>query len=95
MPSKYKVVVAERAANQLLGHVRFLANVSPAAAHRLRNEFVETIRQLESNPLQFQQDLNIPGYRLALFAKRYQIHYTIEEKVIFVDAVRDCRQTEK
>ena len=44
MPSKYKVVVAERAANQLLGHVRFLANVSPAAAHRLRNEFVETIQ---------------------------------------------------
>jgi len=54
------------------------------------------IERLKDNPFQFPLDsmfekLNLP-YRSAFFEGRYKILFTIEQGVVLVDSVIDCRQ---
>lgn len=43
MESSYSVVVSERAAQMLVSHASFLANVNVEAANRLTSEFVSLL----------------------------------------------------
>ncbi len=94
MKKRYEVVVSLRAEQMLTGHIRFLARVSVPAARRLRSEYAGILDALEDNPFQFPaaDDPGLPGeYRKALFYKRYQAIFTVEEDTVFLDAVLDCR----
>ena len=42
----YKVVISERAADMLIQHVRFMAQVSPEAADKLRSEIIQASSDL-------------------------------------------------
>ena len=48
--NKYRVVVSARAAQMLVSHAAFLAQVSPAAAERLTVEFEKAAKSLEQMP---------------------------------------------
>jgi len=93
---KYKIILARRIDGQLLRHFEFLMRVSLPAAKRFRDAFAETLHEIGMNPLQFpvEEDLNLPSgmYRKAIFAKRYKILFLIDEDIVFIDAVVDCRQ---
>jgi hypothetical protein len=78
MPSEnkhYAVIVAERAAEMLVTHARFLAQVSENAAERLVAQFKIHADSLETMPERFPwlSDPLLPEhtYRKLLFEKRY------------------------
>ena len=93
---KNKVIFGSRMDNMLLRHVEFLARVSVPAAKQFRDEFKKVIREIEDNPYQFpyEVDMNLPAhtYHKALFAKRYKALFIVEGKMVYLDAVVDCRQ---
>lgn len=96
MESSYSVVVSERAAQMLVSHASFLANVNVEAANRLTSEFVETANSLRNMPQRhpWLRGDYIPRntYRFALFEKRYMLIFQIVDNVVYVDYVVDCRQ---
>ena len=96
MESSYSVVVSERAAQMLVSHASFLANVNVEAANRLTSEFVETANSLRNmpqrHPLLRGDYIPRNTYRFALFEKRYMLIFQIVDDIVYVDYVVDCRQ---
>lgn len=80
--NKYRVIVSARAAQMLVSHAAFLAQVNPAAAERLTVEFEKAAKSLEQMPQRcpWLKGEYIPknAYRFILFEKRYihKISYT-------------------
>lgn len=97
--NRYHVIVSERAAQMLVSHVAFLAQVSPEAAERLTMEFEKTANSLENMPQRcpWLTGEYIPrnAYRYILFEKRYMIIFQIADDIIYADYVVDCRQDYK
>jgi plasmid stabilization system protein ParE len=98
---QYTVVISERAAEMLVSHVRFLAQVSEAAASRLIASFTKSADSLETRPEANPWLATPPSlfhivpeykYRKLLFEKRYLMIYQVKGAKIHVDAVVDCRQ---
>jgi plasmid stabilization system protein ParE len=93
---QYEVIVAERAAEMLVGHARFLAQVSEAAAARLVEQFQANAASLQTMPERFSwlSDPLLPEhtYRKLLFEKRYLLVYKVTDTTVYIDAVMDCRQ---
>jgi hypothetical protein len=99
--SRYTVVISERAADMLVSHARFLAQVSEAAASRLIAAFAKSAGGLETRPetnpwlptpLSLVTIVPEHKYRKLLFEKRYLMVYQVKGKKVYVDAVVDCRQ---
>ncbi len=92
----YKVRVSDEAAQMLVSHCRFLAQVSETAALQLIGEFNEKAKSLEKFPERnpWLSDPLIPSgkYRKLLVAKRYLLVYQVKDRVVHIDAVVDCRQ---
>ena len=97
MESSYSVVVSERAAQMLVSHASFLANVNVEAANRLTSEFVETANSLRNMPQRhpWLRGDYIPRntYRFALFEKRYMLIFQIVDDIVYVDYVVDPRRS--
>lgn len=93
---KHKVIISRRADEMLVEHVRFLAQVSIAAAKILRNEVACVLKSLEDNPClhQWEVDVNLPAgtYRRVVFAKRYKAFFLISEDTVYVAAIVGFRQ---
>lgn len=94
--NRYTVIISEKAAELLLIHVRFIANVSEDAAQKLIVDFNHSARSLETtperNPWLSDPTLPINKYRKMVFSKRYLIIYQIKEVRVYIDFVLDCRQ---
>jgi len=93
---QYEVVISDRASVMLVQHIRFVAQVSPEAAEKLRLQIIKAIRSLEIFPLRcswFTADM-IPQnkYRKLPVGKRYLVIYQIRDNVVYVDYILDCRQ---
>jgi len=92
----YNVVVSVEAAQMLISHSRFLAQVSETAALHLIVEFNEKANSLktfpERNPLLSDPLIPSGKYRKLLMAKRYLLVYQVKDLVVYIDAVVDCRQ---
>ncbi|HIV18383.1 MAG TPA: type II toxin-antitoxin system RelE/ParE family toxin [Candidatus Merdivicinus intestinigallinarum] len=94
--NKYCVIVSERAAQMLVSHAAFLAQVSPEAAERLTSAFEKAANSLEMMPQRcpWLTGEYIPknAYRYILFEKRYMIVFQIADDIVYADYVLDCRQ---
>ena len=94
--NKYRVIVSARAAQMLVSHAAFLAQVSHAAAERLTVEFEKTAKSLEQMPQRcpWLKGEYIPknAYRFILFEKRYMLIFQIVDHTVYADHVVDCRQ---
>jgi hypothetical protein len=97
----YSIVISEQAAEMLVSHARFLAQVSEAAAFRLITAFTKNIADLEimpeanpwlPTPPSLLQIVPEHKYRKLLFEKRYLMIYQVKGDMVYVDAVVDCRQ---
>ena len=79
--NKYRVIVSARAAQMLVSHAAFLAQVNPAAAERLTVEFEKAAKSLEQMPQRcpWLKGEYIPknAYRFILFEKRYMLIFQI------------------
>ena len=94
--NKYRVIVSARAAQMLVSHAAFLAQVNPAAAERLTVEFEKAAKSLEQMPQRcpWLKGEYIPknAYRFILFEKRYMLIFQIVDYTVYADHVVDCRQ---
>lgn len=94
--NKYHVIVSERAAQMLVSHAAFLAQVNPQAAKNITSEFNKAANSLECMPQRcpWLKGAYIPKntYRFLLFEKRYMIIFQIIDDTVFADYVIDCRQ---
>lgn len=94
--NKYRVVVSRHAAQMLVSHAAFLAQVSPAAAERLTAAFETAAHSLEHMPQRcpWLRGEYIPhnAYRYLLFEKRYMIIFQVADETVFADYVLDCWQ---
>lgn len=94
--NKYRVIVSARAAQMLVSHAAFLAQVSPAAAERLTAGFQKAAASLEQMPQRcpWLKGDYIPRnvYRFILFEKHYLLIFQIADDVVYADYVVDCRQ---
>ncbi|HBR29857.1 MAG TPA: plasmid stabilization protein [Firmicutes bacterium] len=77
--SQYKVIVSDRARQMLAGHVRFLAQKSPSAARKTKNELIDAIRSLSIMPERFPflntEFIQLNKYHKMFMEKRYLILY--------------------
>ena len=94
--NKYCVIVSERAAQMLVSHAAFLAQVSPEAAERLTSAFEKAANSLEMMPQRcpWLTGEYIPknAYRYILFEKWYMIVFQMADDIVYADYVLDCRQ---
>ncbi len=92
----YKVIVSDRAADMLIHHVRFMAQVSLQAAEKLRIEIIEAARSLENFPERnsWLSDPVLPAikYRKMIINKRYLLIYQIKNDLVYIEYILDCRQ---
>lgn len=94
----YRVEISVQAAEMLVEHVRFLAQVSAAAALCLHDAFYEAAASLQELPQRHMwfvaPSLPRRKFRKLLFEKRYLLVYLVDEAdlVVYVDYVLDCRQ---
>ena len=93
--NKYRMIVSARAAQMLVSHAAFLAQVSPAA-ERLTIEFEKAAKSLKQMPQRcpWLRGEYIPknAYRFILFEKRYMLIFQIVDNTVYADYVVDCRQ---
>lgn len=92
----YKVIISSTAANMLITHTRFIANVSEKAAKQFVEEFNNKTKSLEKfperNPLVIDPMIPESKYRKLVIQKRYLLIYQIKGENVYVDALLDCRQ---
>jgi len=93
---QYNIIVSERTRQMFAGHVRFLAQKSPDAARRVKNDLLNGIRSLSQMPERFpflDNEFVTPNkYHKMIVAKRYLILYQIKDLTVYVDYVVDCRR---
>jgi plasmid stabilization system protein ParE len=92
----YKVIISESAADMLIHYVRFMAQVSPEAADKLRSEIIQASRSLQNLPERslslFEPVLSTNKYRKMIVSKRYCLVYQIKDETVHIDYILDCRQ---
>ncbi|HCF71959.1 MAG TPA: plasmid stabilization protein [Syntrophomonas sp.] len=91
-----KVIVSDRARQMLVGHVRFLAQKSPTAARKIKNDLLDAIRSLQQMPQRFpflESEFIPPNkYHKMFVEKWYIILYQVKDQTVYVDYIVDCRQ---
>lgn len=93
---QYRVIVSDRARQMLAGDVRFLAQKSPSAARKIKNELMDAIRSLSTMPERFSfltsEFIPFNKYHKMFVEKWYLILYQIKDQMVYVDYIVDCRQ---
>ena len=93
---KYNVIISDRAAHMLVNHVKFLAQVSPNAANKLRKQIMDGAHRLAQMPERYPwlccDEIPANKYRKMIVAGRYLLIYQIRDNNVFVDYIADCRQ---
>lgn len=93
---QYKVIVSDRTRQMLAGHIRFLAQKSPTAARKTKNDLMDAIRSLPQMPERFpylEAEFIPPNkYHKMFVEKWYLILYQVKDQTVYVDYIMDCRQ---
>ncbi len=92
----YQVIVSERAAELLVGHIRFVARVSQKAADDLRKKIMKSAKTLEEFPERgsWLIDPNLPRnkYRKLVVESRYMLIHQVKGNLVYIDSIIDCRR---
>lgn len=93
---KYKVIISDRAKRMLGTHIRFMAQVNKEAVKTKKKELIEAMRSLDHmlQRFPFFEEPYIPAnkYHKMFVAKWYLILYQIQDDVVYVDYILDCRK---
>lgn len=97
MPNKkYNVIISDTAFQMLAIHVSFLAKVNLTSSKKLKSIMIKAIRDLsetaEMYPWLSDPMLPLYKYHKRLVAKRYCIIYQIQNDVVYVEYILDCRR---
>lgn len=96
MPSKkYKVVISDRTREMLGKHIGFLAKSNKTHAREKKNSLIKAIKSLDVFPERypFFNESYIPAnkYHKMFVANYYLILYQIQDDIVYVDYIVDCR----
>ena len=93
---QYLIHISDTARQMLASHAAFLDQVSEEASDRLVISFIEATDSLETLPERcpLYKGNYVPHnvYRQLLFEDRYALIFQVNENVVSVDYVIDCRQ---
>ncbi len=93
---EYKVIVSERAKRMMGTHIRFLAEVNKEAAKAKKKEIMTAMRSLRKMPQRFpyfEENYITPNkYHKMFIEKWYLVLYQIQDDVVYVDYILDCRK---
>lgn len=94
--NRYQVILSERAKQMLVSHAAFLSQVNPDAAERLVVSFETAANSLNTMPQRcpWLTGEYIPKntYHFLPFEKRYLLIFQIQNDIVYIDYVVDCRQ---
>ncbi len=94
--SKYNVIISEDAKNMLASNIAFLAKVNPNAAIKQKKSIIDSILTLEEMPMRypfFNAEYIQPNkYRKLVVNKLYIILYQVQDNIVYVDYILDCRK---
>ncbi len=80
--------------DRLAGHVQFLAQKSPVAARKIKNDLMNAIRSLSTMPERFLfldgEFIPLNKYHRLFVEKWYLILYQIKDQTVYVDYIVDC-----
>lgn len=93
---KYKVIVSDRA-KQILGmHIHFMAQVNKEAATAKKKEIMAAMRSFAQMPQRFpffdEPYITPNKYHKMLVEKWYLVLYQIQDDMVYVDFILDCRK---
>ncbi len=92
---KYQVIVSDRAKRMLGTHIRFMAQVNKGAAAK-KNEIMAALRSLSQMPQRFpffeEMYITPNKYHKMFIEKWYLILYQIQDDIVYVDDILDCRK---
>jgi plasmid stabilization system protein ParE len=93
---QYKVIISDCAYQMLVSHVRFLAQKSPTAARRTKNELMDAINSLSTMPERFPflnaEFIPLNKYHKMFVKDWYLILFQIRDQTVYADYIVDCRQ---
>ena len=93
---QYKIIVSNRAKEEMGSHVAFLANTSKNAAKKLKEELMKSIRSLAPMPTRYgfinYEYITPNKYHKMLVLSRYLLIYQIKDNTVYVEFIVDCRQ---
>ena len=93
---QYKVFVSEQAIRMLILNIAFIAEVNVEASSKLKKAIMDGIRSLEYMPKRypfFNEEYMLPNkYRKMVINKYYFVLYQIQDDVVNVDYILDCRK---
>ncbi len=93
---QYKVFVSEQAIRMLKLNIAFIAEVNVEASSKLKKAIMDGIRSLEYMPKRypfFNEEYMLPNkYRKMVINKYYFVLYQIQDDVVNVDYILDCRK---
>ena len=93
---KYKVIVSDRAKRMLGTPIRFMAQVNKEAVKTKKKELMDAMHSLGHMPQRFPffEEQYIPAnkYHKMFVAKWYLILYQIQDDIVYVDYILDCRK---
>jgi len=94
----YQVIIDPSANDRMYEHFEFFARVSQSAAYNLLDGLLADIHSLGKmpyrNPIYDRPYLPKVKYRYMISGDRYRIVYQIEETLVLVDDIQDCRQSD-
>lgn len=93
---KYKVIISDRAKQNLVTLLSFLAQINKPAAQKLKSRLISEIRSLEEMPQRypfFQADyIPVNKYHKLYVENWYLVLYQIKDDTVYIDWILDCRQ---
>lgn len=94
--TEYTVTISPKAAQMMVEHAAFLAQVSTTAAEKLLVSFQTAANLLRDMPHRCAW-LSVDymphnKYRFLLFEGRYMLIFQVRDNKVFVDYVLDCRR---
>ena len=93
---QYKIIVSNRAKEEMGSHIAFLANINTNAAKNLKGELIKSIRLLATMPTRYgfinDEYITPNKYHKMLVSSRYLLIYQIKDDTVYVEFIVDCRQ---
>lgn len=93
---EYKVIISDRAKENLGLHLHFLSQVNRSAAVKLKQRFLMELRSLREMPQRypfFNEDfIPVNKYHKLYVENWYLVLYQIKDDTVYVDWIVDCRQ---
>ena len=93
---QYKIIVSNRAKEEMGNHIAFLANISKNTAKKLKEELMKSIRSLVTMPTRYgfinDEYITPNKYHKMIVSSRYLLIYQIKNSTVYVEFIVDCRQ---